>query len=102
MIDSMHNLDQFTGHGESILKVCLAHTIVNGIEAGLSAQEATVKAVKYMTERLNNTAGAVTLSKTGDVGVYFSSKRMAWSYVKAGKIHFGIDHDDHQTEDFNR
>lgn len=44
-----------------------------------------------MTARLNNTAGAVTLSKTGKVGVHFSSKRMSWAYVKDRKIFYGID-----------
>lgn len=45
-----------------------------------------------MTRRLNNTAGAITLSKDGDIGVYFSSKRMSWAYVKDGKIFYGIEH----------
>ena len=44
-----------------------------------------------MTSRLRNTAGAITLSKDGDVGVHFSSKRMSWAYVKEGKIFYGIE-----------
>lgn len=46
-----------------------------------------------MTARLNNTAGAITLSKNGDVGIHFSSKRMAWAYVKNDKVYYGIEHD---------
>lgn len=45
-----------------------------------------------MTARLNNTAGAITLSNKGEVGVYFSSKRMSWAYVKDDKIFYGIEH----------
>lgn len=46
-----------------------------------------------MTERLKNTAGAITLSKDGDVGIYFSSKRMSWAYVIDNKIIYGIEQD---------
>lgn len=45
------------GHGETILKYCLAHAIVKRMELGQSAQEATEAAIKKMTERLKNTAG---------------------------------------------
>ncbi|XP_028178034.1 probable isoaspartyl peptidase/L-asparaginase GA20639 [Ostrinia furnacalis] len=82
-----------TGHGESILKYCLAHSIVKLIESGVDANTATKKSVLGMTKRLNNTAGAITLSKNGDVGVYFSSNRMSWAYVRDGKIYYGIEHD---------
>lgn len=44
-----------------------------------------------MTARLNNTAGAITLSPKGEVGVYFSSKRMAWAHLKDNKITYGIE-----------
>ena len=44
-----------------------------------------------MTKRLDNTAGAITLSKNGDVGVHFSSNRMSWAYIKSNKIFYGIE-----------
>ncbi|KAL0893184.1 hypothetical protein ABMA27_014799 [Loxostege sticticalis] len=81
-----------TGHGESILKYCLAHSIIRSMESGINPNTATKNSVLGMTRRLNNTAGAITLSKDGDVGVYFSSKRMSWAYVKDGKIFYGIEH----------
>lgn len=90
------------GHGETILKVCLAHSIIIGIEKGLSAQEATKEAIEKMTERLTETAGAITLSNKGDVGMHFSSKMMAWCYVKAGKIHYGIKPNEHNIEDLRK
>ncbi|KAJ2945991.1 hypothetical protein O0L34_g4910 [Tuta absoluta] len=80
-----------TGHGESILKYCLAHSIIKLMDSGVDANTATRNAVNDMTERLNNTAGAITLSKKGDVGVHFSSNRMAWAYVKENKVIYGID-----------
>lgn len=50
----------FLGHGESITKFCLAHTIISRMSAGLTAQEATEQAMKDLTKRLNNTAGMYT------------------------------------------
>lgn len=45
-----------------------------------------------MTARLNNTAGAITLSNKGEVGIHFSSKRMSWAYVKGNNLFYGIEH----------
>ncbi|XP_073945454.1 probable isoaspartyl peptidase/L-asparaginase GA20639 isoform X2 [Choristoneura fumiferana] len=83
-----------TGHGESILKYCLAHSIINAMRDGTHADIATKKSVIGMTERLNNTAGAITLSKDGDVGVHFSSKRMSWAYIRDTEIYYGIEPDE--------
>ena len=80
-----------TGHGESILKYCLAHSIIKLMECGTPPDIATKTAVNGMTDRLKNTAGAITLSKNGDVGFYFSSRRMSWAYVKDEKIYYGIE-----------
>ncbi|XP_050346064.1 probable isoaspartyl peptidase/L-asparaginase GA20639 isoform X2 [Nymphalis io] len=89
-----------TGHGESILKYCLAHSIIKLMQSGYDANTATKLAINGMTERLKNTAGAITLSKTGDVGINFSSKRMAWAYIKSNKIFFGIEKDEILEEDY--
>ncbi|CAG9584753.1 unnamed protein product [Danaus chrysippus] len=83
-----------TGHGETILKYCLAHSIIKLMENGKDASAATKMAVEGMTKRLNNTAGAITLSKNGDVGIHFSSQRLAWAYIKSNKLFYGINHDE--------
>ncbi|XP_025832186.1 isoaspartyl peptidase/L-asparaginase [Agrilus planipennis] len=87
-----------TGHGETILKFCLAHSICKDMENGKSARLATKESVEKMTRRLNNTAGAITVSKIGEVGISFSSKRMAWAYVKGSELHFGIEQGQHEVE----
>jgi len=87
-----------TGHGETILKFCLAHTIIKAMENGKTAQDATADSVAAMTARLNNTAGAITLSKTGGVGIAFSSKRMAWAYQLGNEMHYGIEQGQHEIE----
>lgn len=89
-----------TGHGETIAKFCLAHAIVKRMEQphGLSAHEATNQAIDEMTKRLNNTAGAITISKRGDVGVGFSTARMSWAFRKGNEIHSGVDKNQHDIE----
>lgn len=87
-----------TGHGETIAKVCLAHSIVKDIEQGKSAQEATEGCLQRMTDRLKQTAGAITISKDGEVGIGFTSAQMAWAYVKGTEVHFGIDKGQHDIE----
>ncbi|XP_050510558.1 isoaspartyl peptidase/L-asparaginase [Diabrotica virgifera virgifera] len=87
-----------TGHGDTIIKYCLAIAIIKDIENGKSAQEATEQNMKRMTKRLNNTAGAITLSKNGEPGIYFTSKKMAWMYQKGNELHYGINANEHKTE----
>ncbi|XP_018570022.1 isoaspartyl peptidase/L-asparaginase-like isoform X2 [Anoplophora glabripennis] len=87
-----------TGHGETIAKFCLAHSVIKSMEGGKGANEATNDCVQLMTKRLNNTAGAVTLSSKGEVGIGFSTERMSWCYQKGDELHFGIDHEEHKIE----
>lgn len=51
-----------------------------------------------MTKRIGNTAGAITVSNKGDVGIAFTSKRMAWAYQIGNEIHYGIDPGQHLIE----
>ncbi|RZC32748.1 Asparaginase 2 domain containing protein [Asbolus verrucosus] len=87
-----------TGHGETIAKFCLAHSIIKAMERGQSAEEATQNCVELMTKRLNNTAGAITLSNRGEVGVAFSTNRMSWAYQKGDHLYFGIDKNERHIE----
>ncbi|KAF5289759.1 hypothetical protein FQA39_LY03676 [Lamprigera yunnana] len=90
-----------TGYGEAILKFCLAHTIIKEIENGKTAQEATTTSLKAMKNELKKTAGAITISKYREVGIYFTSNRMSWAYISNGKLHYGIEHDQHVIADFS-
>ncbi|XP_057657052.1 isoaspartyl peptidase/L-asparaginase-like isoform X1 [Diorhabda carinulata] len=87
-----------TGHGETIAKYCLAISIIREMGIGKSAQTATKETLENMTKRLNNTAGAITLSKNGDPGIYFTSRGMGWAYRKGNELHYGINHDEHEIE----
>uniref|UniRef100_A0A0K8SW86 L-asparaginase CG7860 n=5 Tax=Lygus hesperus TaxID=30085 RepID=A0A0K8SW86_LYGHE len=87
-----------TGYGEAIMRYNLAHRILSKMDTGINAQEATKWAVEGMTERIKKTAGAITVSNSGEIGISFTSKRMSWAYVKDGEIHFGIEQGQHEVE----
>ncbi|KAK9506025.1 hypothetical protein O3M35_008039 [Rhynocoris fuscipes] len=87
-----------TGHGESILKFNLAHRILSAMQKGMSTDNATSSSCEEMTRRVGKTAGAITVSNTGDVGIGFTSKKMAWAYQKGDEIHYGIGHGQHLVE----
>lgn len=44
-----------------------------------------------MTNKLEGTGGAICLDQNGDVGIFFTSRRMAWAYQKKDVICFGIE-----------
>ncbi|EAT37031.1 AAEL010938-PA [Aedes aegypti] len=88
-----------TGHGETIMRYSLAHDILKRIEyLGEDAQTATEHSCKAMTERLTGTAGAITIDRKGQVGISFTSKRMAWAYIKGTQLKYGIEHNQHHEE----
>ncbi|KAL3273719.1 hypothetical protein HHI36_015149 [Cryptolaemus montrouzieri] len=87
-----------TGHGDSIIKYCLAYAILKAMENGLDAQTGTQSVIEKMTAKLNNTAGAITISKSGEVGVGFTSKRMGWAYQKGDTIFYGIERGEIESE----
>lgn len=87
-----------TGHGESILKYNLASRIIASMQQGQSAQNATTAGCEGMTKRVGKTAGAITVSNKGDIGISFTSKRMAWAYQVDDEIHYGIDPGQHLVE----
>lgn len=66
-----------TGHGETIMKSCLAFDIIKRIDyLGEDAQTATETACKNMTEKFIGTGGGITIDSNGKVGVSFTSKKM--------------------------
>lgn len=82
-----------TGHGETIMRFNLAQKIMGKIRyEKKTAQVATEEACKEMTGRLIGTGGAITIDPQGQLGIYWTSQRMGWAYVKSGEIFYGIDH----------
>ncbi|KAK3608610.1 hypothetical protein CHS0354_042608 [Potamilus streckersoni] len=89
-----------TGHGESIIKVCLAHSIISYMEQGMTAQVAAEKALMKMDKRVNGHGGVIVVGKNGDIGKFFTTPRMTWAWVKDNKLHYGIEDAEDNCEDF--
>jgi len=43
-----------------------------------------------MSARVGGSAGAIVISKNREVGIGFSSPKMAWAFLKNGIIYYGI------------
>lgn len=77
----------------------VAQKIVQRIEfLGENAETATRAVLEAMTDRLFQTAGAITIDAGGNVGFYWTSEKMAWAYRKGDEVHYGIKHDEHRVE----
>jgi beta-aspartyl-peptidase (threonine type) len=79
-----------TGHGESILKVNLAKLVLSYMDAGSGVQEASEKALGYMSVRVNGNGGLIALDHEGNIGHAFTTNRMIWASVKNGVLESGI------------
>ncbi|KAM7348135.1 putative isoaspartyl peptidase/L-asparaginase GA20639 [Cochliomyia hominivorax] len=88
-----------TGNGETIMRYNVASRILGLIEYfGLTAQEATAKVLEDMTERFQQTAGVISIDPKGNLGIYFTSKRMSWAYQRGGELHYGVDKGEDNAE----
>lgn len=66
------------------------YTRIWNICTGMSAQKASEVALQKMADRVKGHGGVVTVSKDGDIGKHFTTERMAWAWIKAGKLHYGL------------
>jgi len=69
-----------TGHGESIMKVVLAKTVIDGIAAGKHPQAAADDGIALLTRRTTGRAGLIVLDKMGQPGFAFSTRDLAYAY----------------------
>lgn len=77
----------------------VAQKIVQRIEfLGEDAETATRAVLEAMTARLTQTAGAITIDPTGNVGFYWTSEKMAWAYRRGDEVHWGIRHGEDNVE----
>ncbi|XP_050415101.2 isoaspartyl peptidase/L-asparaginase [Patella vulgata] len=83
-----------TGHGEGMIKVCLAKHVTVLMDQGSTAQEASVKAVESLNDRVQSSGGVIVVSKDGDIGQYFTTDRMARAWVKDDRVFYGVETDD--------
>lgn len=82
-----------------IMRFNVAQKIVQRIENfGENAATATQIVLEAMTARLGQTAGAITIDATGNVGFYWTTQKMGWAYRKGDTIFYGVKPGDNYTE----
>jgi beta-aspartyl-peptidase (threonine type) len=79
-----------TGHGEGMIRLCIAHTIVDLMRAGSTPEQATRSAIERLRSRLGFTGGAIALDRTGRFGLARSTSTMSWAAASANGIYSGI------------
>lgn len=75
--DDLTGAASCTGQGEAILKVALAKTATDLLATGKSATEAAEAAIAVLSARTHGEAGLILVSRTGEVGFAFNTRRMS-------------------------
>eukprot|EP00941_MAST-03F_sp_MAST-3F-sp1_P001490 g1490.t1 len=93
-----------TGHGESLMKTCLAHRILSEMDminvdqrmdvAVSEIQGAVNRALNFMRDRVNGYGGVIAIDGNGQIGIGHTTKRMAWASaqeINKGTVQGGIE-----------
>lgn len=79
-----------TGHGEGMIRLCIAHVVVDLMREGATPEQATRNAIQRLHSRLGLTGGAIALDRTGRFGLARSTATMSWAVASANGVHAGI------------
>jgi beta-aspartyl-peptidase (threonine type) len=69
-----------TGDGESIMRLALAHRIVQAMCNGADADSAAEEAIAVMARRVGGEAGCIVLDRQGRIGVSHNADNLAHAY----------------------
>lgn len=69
-----------TGHGEAMMRVCLAKTITD-LAGTSAARDAVAHALTMMEARTRQTGGAILVRPDGSLGLARTTKTMSWAAV---------------------
>lgn len=72
-----------TGDGESIMRMALAHRIINSMLHGADADQAADEAIAVMARRVGGEAGCIVLDRQGRVGFAHNAENLAHAYRTA-------------------
>jgi beta-aspartyl-peptidase (threonine type) len=78
--DNMAGGVALTGDGESIMRLALAHRIVQSMCNGEDADRAAEEAIAVMARRVGGEAGCIVLDRQGRVGVAHNADNLAHAY----------------------
>lgn len=71
-----------TGHGEAMIRVCLAKTAVDALGAG-QAEAASRDAIALLHRRTAQTGGLIVVARDGSLGLARTTRTMTWASVTA-------------------
>ena len=70
-----------TGHGEAMIRVCLAKTAVDGMRSKATAIDTSRGAIALMQRRTSQTGGLITVAADGSLGLARTARTMTWASV---------------------
>lgn len=79
-----------TGHGEGMIRLCIAHVIAESMREGATPEQATRSAIQRLHARLGSTGGAIAIDRHGRFGLARSTSTMSWAAATANGIYAGI------------
>jgi len=79
-----------TGHGEGMIRLCIAYAIVDLMREGATPEQATRGAIDRLHSRLGFTGGAIAIDRTGRFGLARSTSTMSWAAACPNGIFAGI------------
>ena len=69
-----------TGHGEAMIRVCLAKTAIDGTRTA-NAESAVRASLETMHARTSGTGGAIVAARDGSLGLARTTRTMSWAAV---------------------
>ncbi|MDC0743494.1 isoaspartyl peptidase/L-asparaginase [Polyangium mundeleinium] len=68
-----------TGHGEGMIRLCIARTAVEHMRGGVAAEEAVRRSIEHLRARIGSTGGAIAIDPRGNYGLSRSTASMSWA-----------------------
>ena len=76
-----------TGHGEAMIRICLAKTAVEGLRSRTNAaptpEQVSREAISLMHRRTAQTGGLIVVHHDGSTGLARTTRTMSWASVRA-------------------
>jgi beta-aspartyl-peptidase (threonine type) len=79
--DNMAGAVSMTGDGEAIMRLVLAHRIINSMCNGEDADRAAEEAIASMARRVGGEAGCIVLDRQGRIGLAHNTANLAFAYL---------------------
>lgn len=68
-----------TGHGESMMRLCLAKTAIDWMRQGVPAEDAARRAIALIGERTGGSGGTILIDRSGRLGWARNTATMSWA-----------------------